>query len=262
MAPSAAPRKQHPVGIPSGLHAGGPDVKPCGITRSRTSSAASDAPVGIAHSNLGGNSRFFSGSPPPDGPRRPMPVAQPLPDDFGHVPDSGQIAGDEALSPAHWPDTACLPAGVTRRGPLPRTLRRNTAREGGEERTTSRSPSTDISAHERGPGLAVSSKRNHAGSWTHGASTPEGQVPAAELLSPLRGVLDRYLLRIHPRSSLITPRSLFHFFPSQPTPRPPIPPRFTRAPSGPRIPRKWPPVSPRPTSPRRSSPEETTYVHS
>jgi len=190
MAPSAAPRKQHPDDIPSGLHAAEPDVKPCDIRRSRTSSAASGAPVGIAHSSQGGNSRFFSGSPPPDGPRQPLAVARPLPAAFGHAPDSGQIAGAEAPSPAHWPDTACLLAGVTRRGLLPRTLRCNTARVDERERTTSRSPSTDTAAHERGPGLVVSSKRNHAGSRTHGASTPEGQVPAAELLSPLRGVLD------------------------------------------------------------------------
>jgi hypothetical protein len=190
MAPNAAPRKQHPGGIPSGLHAGEPDVKPCDITRSRTSSAASGAPAKNAHSSPGGNSRFFSGGLPPDGPRRPLPMARPPPAAFGHAPDSGQIAGAEAPSPAHWPDTACLLAGVTRRGLLPRTLRCNTARVDERERTTARSPSTDTSAHERGRGLAASSKRNHAGSRTHGASTPEGQVPAAELRSPLRGVLD------------------------------------------------------------------------
>ncbi len=219
MAPNVRRRKPHPVGIPSGLHAGEPDVKPCDIRRSRTSSAVSDAPEGIAHSNQGGNSRFFSGGPPPDGPRRPLPVARPLPDAFGHAPGSGRIAGAEAPSPARWPDTARPPGGVTRRGPLARTLRCNTAREGGEERTASRSPSTDTSAHERRRGLAVSSKRNHAGSWTHGASTPEGQVPAAELRSPLRGVLDRYLLLAQPRSSLINPPPRFHLLPWPPTTR-------------------------------------------
>lgn len=222
MAPSVARRKQHPGGIPSGLHAGEPDVKPCDTRHSRTSSAVSGPPAKNAHSSPGENSRFFPGGPPPDGPRQPLAVARPLSDAFGHPPGSGRIADGEALSPARWPDTARPPAGVTRRGLFPRTLRCNTAREDERERTTSRSPSTDTSAHERGRGLAVSSKRNHAGSRTHGASTPEGQVPAAELRSPLRGVLDRYLLFAHPRSSLITPLPLFHLFSCPSTTRPPF----------------------------------------
>ncbi len=221
MTTSAAAGKQHPGDIPSGPHAGEPDVTPCDTRRSRTSSAASGAPAGIAHSSRGGNKEFFPGGPPPDGPRRPLPVARPLPAAFGHAPGSGRIAVGEAPSRARWPDTAGLPGGATRRGPLARTLRYSTAREGGEERTTSRSPSTDTSAHERGQGLAVSSERNHAGSRTHGASTPEGQVPAAELRSPLRGVLDRYLLLAQPRSSLINPPPRFHLLPWPPTTRPP-----------------------------------------
>jgi len=180
MAPNAARRKQHPGSIPSGLHAGEPDVMPCDIRRSKTSSAVSDAPAKNAHSSRAENSRFFQKDPPPDGPRRPLPVAWPLPAASGHALGSGRIAGAEAPSPARWPDNAQLPADATRCGLLPRTLRCSTARVDERERTTSRTPSTDTSAHERRRGLAVASKRNHAESWTHGASTPEGQAPAAE----------------------------------------------------------------------------------
>jgi hypothetical protein len=61
------------------------------------------------------------------------------------------------------PDTARPPAVVTRVAPPGRRLCYSIAREDEGERTTSRIPSTDKSAHGNGQGLAAAAKSNHAG---------------------------------------------------------------------------------------------------
>jgi hypothetical protein len=52
---------------------------------------------------------------------------------------------------------------VTRAWPPPRRPRYNTVKEDAAERTTSRIPSIDKSAHDNGLGLVMVSKSNHAG---------------------------------------------------------------------------------------------------
>ena len=137
---------------------------------------------------------------------------------------------------------------MTKAALLGRRLRYSTVREDEGEKTTSRTPSTNRSAHDNGQVLAAAAKRNHAGPQTKGAPTPEGQVPAAEL--PLRSgtPLNRYILLLTlPPSTLITQLPLFHpslRFPTHPAPPPP---RLNRAQPGPLAPRNWPPVKPLPT---------------
>ncbi len=147
----------------NGLHADEHAVKPHDIRRNRTSSAASAAGAGRVHSNQGASRGFFPNPPPPDGPRQPRAAAGPLPAADAHALDNGTIVGDGAPCPARWPDTADLPAAATRAVPLGHSLRYSTVRADDGEKTTSRIPSRDKSAPERGQGLAVAAKSNHAG---------------------------------------------------------------------------------------------------
>jgi hypothetical protein len=146
----------------NGLRADGLAVKPHGTRRNRTSSAASGAAVGRVHNSPGANREFFRNPPPPDGPRRPEMAVGPLPAAFVHVLGNGTIADDGAPCLDRLPDTARPPTAATRVVPLPRRRRYSTEREGEAEKTTSRIPSTDKSAHGNGPGLAAVAKSNHA----------------------------------------------------------------------------------------------------
>lgn len=158
----------------SGLHAGEHDVKPHGIRRNRTSSAANGARERRVRSSRDGNRGFFRNRPPPDGPRRPC-AARLLPAASAPAPDSGTIVrvGDPCL--ARWPDTLAPPVAATKDGPIPHRLYYSTAKGDETERTTSRIPSADKSAHGRERELAVAAKSNHAG---HGPR--ERQLPTVK----------------------------------------------------------------------------------
>jgi hypothetical protein len=177
-------RQESRSSIANGLRACGLAVKLHGTRRNRTSSRANDVAAGTAHNTLGGNREFFQSRPPPDGPRRP-PHARPTPL-VAAVPARGNdaIVRDGTPCRARWRDTAAPPAAATKVVPLRHSLRYSSDPEDDEGRTTARTPSTDRSAHDNEPGLAVAAKHNHAGPQTQGAPTPDGQVPAAEL--PLR----------------------------------------------------------------------------
>ena len=234
----------------NGLHAGEHDVKPHGIRRNRTSSAANAAPAGSVRSSRDGNREFFQNRPPSDGPRPQG--ARLLPAAFAHAPGSGALAGVGVPCPARWPDTAGPPVAATRDGLHPRRLYYSTGKGHAAEKTTSRIPSADKSAGDNGSELAMVSKSNHAELRTKGAPTPEGQVPAAEHLTPLRGVLDR--------SPPACPTSVQLNYPATALPTieriachpVPVSPRLLRAGFGPLIPRNWPPLSPRLTCSSRA----------
>ena len=158
--------------IPSGPHADGRDVKPHGIRRNRTSSAASVAPARRARSSRDGHRRFFQNPQPSDGPRRPA-AAEVLPAASAPALGNRAPAGDDALSLAPSPDTAGRHAAATTAAPLPNRLARSTAHGGGEEKTTARSPSTDRSAARNGLGLAAAAKGKHAGDGPREAVLPK-----------------------------------------------------------------------------------------
>ena len=124
-------------------------VKPHGIRHSRIFSSASGAGVGIVRNSQGGNRGFFRKPPHPDGPRRPGPAAGPLPAARGLVLGNGMIAGVGVPCRFHLPDTARPPAAATKLAPPGHRLCYSTAKAGGGEKTTSRTPSTDKSAHGR-----------------------------------------------------------------------------------------------------------------
>ena len=259
--PNASGRQQESGADASGLHAGGLDVKPYGTRHNRTSSAASGDPARSARSTQDGNSRFFRNPPPPDGPRPPRAEIIPPPDACAHAPDSGRIARVDAPCPARWPDTAGPPDAATRGGPLPHTPRYSTAKEDEAERTTSRTPSEDKSAHDNAWGLASALMNDHAEPRTQGAPTPEGQVPAAE--PPLRSgaFWTAHLLLVQPRSSLITPLPSFHPFPGMAPTRPPANRHESARALAPTVPRNWPPVSPRLTKKTQAFIDEQTRLH-
>jgi hypothetical protein len=206
----------------NGPRAGEHDVKPHDITRNRTSSAASGAPLGSVHSNQGGNRGFLRNPPPPDGPRRAQAATETLLAAAAHARGNGTIAAVGAPCPVHWPDTARPPAVVTRAGPLPRRLYHSTAKEDAAERTTAHIPSADKSERGSGAGLAMVSTSNHAGPRTEGALTPKGQVPAAELLLRSGALWTAYFLLVQHRSSLITPPPLFQLLRGEPPTRLPF----------------------------------------
>jgi hypothetical protein len=147
----------------NGPHADEHAVKPHGTRRNRTSSAANGDPARRVHNNQDAGRGFFQNSLPPDGPRPPRAAAELLPAAAARAPDNGTIAAAAAPGRARWPDTAGPPAAVTRAWPPPRRPRYNTVKEDAAERTTSRIPSTDKSAHDNGSGLVMVSKSNHAG---------------------------------------------------------------------------------------------------
>ena len=161
--PNDSRRKQSRNAVANELRADEHAVKPHGTRRNRTSSAASDAAAGSVRNSRGGNRGFFPNLPHPDGPRQPRATAGPLPAAFVHAHGNGTIADDGAPCPCRLPDTAAPPAAVTSAVPLGRRLRYSTAREDEAEKTTSRTPSRDKSAHGYGLGLAAATKSNHAG---------------------------------------------------------------------------------------------------
>ena len=221
-APSVPRRKQKSPATPSGLHAGERAVKPHGTSTNRTSSAVNAARPGTTRSSRDGNRGFFQNLPPSDGPRRPGAAAGPPPPADAHALGNGTIVGGDVPSPARSPDTAARQVAGTKAVPLPRKIGYSTSPEDDAERTTSRTPSTDRSAHDNSQVLAAAAKTDHAGPRTKGAPTPEGQAPAAEL--PLRSgtLLNRYVLLLTlPPSTLITRLPLFHpslRFPAHPAP--------------------------------------------
>lgn len=176
--------------VANGLHAFAHAVKPHGTRRNRISSAESAARAGRVHNSPGENREFFQNCPPPDGPRTPPPLARPMPPAASeHARGNGELAPGGAPCHARSPDTGVPPATPTRPAPPPNRRRYSTVPEHDRGRTTARTPSTDRSAHGRPrlrgrarPGLASAENRNHAGPQTQGASTPDGQVPAAEPL--------------------------------------------------------------------------------
>jgi hypothetical protein len=88
------------------------------------------------------------------------------------------------------------------------------------------------------------------------APTPEGQVPAAELLLRSGALWTAHLLLVQHRSSLITPPPPCHLFLAKGWQVAPISPRFLRARLGPLIPRNWPPFSPRLTCKKWKLPQQ------
>ena len=204
--PNAVGRQDQRNVDTNGLHAGEHDVKPHGIRRNRTSSAANAAPAGIVRSSQDGNREFFQNRPPPDGPR---PQARLLPAAFAHAPGNGRIVGVGTACPARWPDTAGPPVAATRDGLHPHRLYYSTGKGHAAEKTTSRIPSADKSAGDNGSELAIVSKSNHAEPRTKGAPTPKGQVPAAEHLLRSGAFWTAHLLHVQHQFSLITPPPLF-----------------------------------------------------
>lgn len=162
-APSGRPRKRAEDRIPSGLHAHGHAVTPCGTSRSRTSATASDAAAQNARSSQDGNRGFFQNRPPADGPRRSQTPSGSAPDAAVPALDIGKTAGDDAPCPARCLDTVGQPLGVTKGVPHSRRPRYSTETGDAGERTTARTPSTGKSAHDNAPGLAVANISNHAG---------------------------------------------------------------------------------------------------
>ena len=197
---SGGPRKRSPRppvsrmtrnAAANGLHADEHAVKPHGTRRNRTSSAANGAPAGSVRSSRGGNRGFFQNPPPPDGPRRPQAAPAPLPAADAHALGNGRLAGGGAPCPARWPDTAGPPAAATRAAPRPRRLYYSTAKEDAAEKTTSRTPSADKSAHDNGPGLAVGSEEQSCWTTDQGSANSRRSSPGSGASTPLRGALDR-----------------------------------------------------------------------
>ena len=153
------------------------------------------------------------------------------------------------LALARWPDTAGPPAAVTRRRaacragfttvPRERMRRRKPLLTSLQETNPRTAMGRDLRLYRRAIMLDHGPRR---------APTPEGQVPAAELLLRSGALWTAHLLLVQHRSSLITPPPLFHPLLGIACHLAPISPRFVRARLGPLIPRNWPPFSPRLTA--------------
>ena len=172
----------HSPAAANGLHASEHAVKPRGTSMNRTSSAESGAGARTVHNTPDENRGFFQNRPGPDGPRtpprpRPPPLAAAAPALDNDVP----AAGGTPCRP-RWPDTVAPPATPTRPAPPPGKCRYSTGPVDDRGRTTARTLSTDRAAHGNQRALAAAMNRNHAGPQTQGAPTPDGRVPAAELL--------------------------------------------------------------------------------
>ena len=161
--PSDARRESPATAVASGLRVAAHAVKPDGTRRNRTSSGASGGWAGSVHSTRAASRGFFRNPLPPDGPRRPEAASRALLAADAHARGNGTIVGGGVPYPFRLPDTAEPPDAVTRAAPLRRRLRYSTVREDEGEKTISRIPSRDRSAHGNGPGLAVAAKSNHAG---------------------------------------------------------------------------------------------------
>ncbi len=169
--------------VANGLHAFAHAVKLHGTRRNRISSAESVAQARRVRNSPGENRGFFQNRPPPDGPRAP-PQAHPAPPAAAPARDNDATARAGTPCPARSPETGVPPVAATKPSPPRHRLRYSSDPEDDRGRTTARTPSTDRSAHGNEQGLAAAATGNHAGPRTQGASTPDGQVPAAEL--PLR----------------------------------------------------------------------------
>lgn len=154
--------KENKNAVANGLPAYGRVVKPYDTTRNRISSEASGDWAGTARNNPAENTECFRNPLPPDGPRRsPAALLLPLAADEDALGNGLPAAGGKP-SPARSPDNAGLHATATnavRRADMPRY---STASEDEGERTISRTPSTDRSAHGSDRGLAVAAKNHHA----------------------------------------------------------------------------------------------------
>ena len=148
--------------VANGLHAHERVVKPFDTTRNRTSSRASGDWAGTARSNPAENRGFFQNPPPPDGPRRSPAALRPPFAAGADAPGNGSLAGGGTPSPARSPDTDRPQATATIAARLAGRPRYNTASEDEGEKTASRIPSTDRSAHGSDRGLAVAVKNHHA----------------------------------------------------------------------------------------------------
>ena len=148
--------------VANGLHADGRVVKPFGTTRNRTSSAASGDWAETARNTPAENREFFQNPPPPDGPRRPPAALRPPFAADAGAPGNGSLAGGGTLSPARSPDTDRPHAIATNAVRLADSPCYNIASEDEGEKTTSRTPSKDRSAHGSDRGLAIAAKNHHA----------------------------------------------------------------------------------------------------
>ena len=158
--PRRAGQQDRETLVANGLHAGEHDVKPHGIRRNRTSSAANGAPAGRVRSSRDGNREFFQNRPPPDGPR-PQ-VARLLPAACALVPGSGTLAGGDVPCPSRWPDTAGPPAAATIALP-PRYRPCYSTGKGMRRRKPSLAPLQETNPRTAtGRGLRCVSKSNHA----------------------------------------------------------------------------------------------------
>jgi hypothetical protein len=200
--------------------------------------------MGRVRNSQGENNGFFQNPPPPDGPRRSGMATGPLPAAFVHVLGNGTIADDGALCPCRLPDTARPPAAATRAAPPARRLCYSTAREDEGERTTSRTLSTDKSAYGNGQGLAAAAKCNHAEHRPRERQLPKVKSRSGES-TPLRDAFNSSPPARFPSVQLNHPTPALPPVSAVACHLAPIPPRFIRAPTGPLIPRNWPPFSPR-----------------
>jgi hypothetical protein len=205
-------RNENSSALATGPRACAHAVKLHGTRGSRTSSAENAARAQRVRNSPGENKESFPNRPPPDGPRTPPRALPTPPAVVVHARDNGVLARGGTPCHARSPDTGATPATRTRPALPPGRLGYSTAPEDERGRTTAGTPSADRSAHDSEPGLAAAPNRNHAGPRTQGATTPDGQVPAAEPLLPAGTPCTGHLLFVSPRSSLITPPLLFHPF--------------------------------------------------
>jgi hypothetical protein len=161
IAPHDPGRQNNRDAAANGLRADEHAVKPHGTRHNRTSSAASDAGVERVRNSRDENRGFFQNPPPPDGPLRPSVTTGLLPAACLRVLGNGTIAGDGDACPCRLPDTVRPPAAVTKPALPGRRHCYSTAREDEGEKTTSRTPSKDKSAHGNGQGLAAAVNNDH-----------------------------------------------------------------------------------------------------
>jgi len=149
--------------VANGLHAGEHDVKPHGIRRNRTFSAANAAGARRVRSSRAENREVFQKKSLPDGPRRPPLTLGPLAAAGAPAPGSGTIVGDDVPCPSRSPDTAARHATASIAAPHGYRLRYSSVPKNEAGKTIARTPSRDKSADGNGMGLAAPAHRNHAG---------------------------------------------------------------------------------------------------
>jgi len=162
--------------------------------------------------------RFFQNFRPSDGPRRPWPPLRTVPSAHAHARGNGMPVGGGTPCPARSPDIAALQAVATKAAPLPNTRRYSTAPENDGERTTAHIPSTDKSAGRNGSGLAAAATGNHPGDGPRESLLPKVKSRQRSRLLRSGTLLNRHLLLISPRSSLIPLFPFLHSLPAAATP--------------------------------------------